>query len=54
MTATDNGNTFFTEEDFGFGLNMLRQQAELFGGDLQVQKTDDGFSQLTLNIFINQ
>lgn len=54
MTATDNGDTFFTKEDYGFGLNMLQQQAVLFGGDLLVHRTDDGLNQLTLNIFVNK
>lgn len=54
MTATDNGDTLFTAEDFGFGLSMLKQQAALFNGDLAVQRTHDGFNKITLNIFVLQ
>ena len=50
VMATDNGDMPFTSNDFGFGLNMLKQQAALFDGDLTVQRTHDDLNQITLSI----
>lgn len=51
LRATDNGNRRFSAADFGFGLNMLKQQAKLFGGDLGINITEFGTNVLTLRIF---
>lgn len=54
ISARDNGGVTFTVEEFGFGLNMLKQEASLFGGDLVVQRTNDGFNTITLSILDKQ
>ena len=54
ITATDNGAEPFTVKEFAFGLNMLKQQAALFDGDLHTQRAANGLNMITLNIFDNQ
>ncbi|MEM7465580.1 MAG: 7TM diverse intracellular signaling domain-containing protein [Pseudomonadota bacterium] len=51
INATDDGDVPFSPEDFRFGLNMLKQQAALFDGDLQVQRSKAGLNSLVLTVF---
>ena len=54
VSATDDGETPFTTQEFGFGLNMLKQQAALFDGDLGVTRSTDGLNIITLTVFDKQ
>ncbi len=54
MTAADDGDAAFSSQEFGFGLNMLKQQAALFDGELRVGRTSDGLNSITLTVFDKQ
>lgn len=50
FSAEDNGSTGFLEQDFGYGLTMLKQQAVLLGGDASTCK-NNGTNQLIVKFF---